>query len=128
MAAIHRCRPGERAKRARTRDPYRATVVCAPCSLPIFATRTPAVMDAGVRWDHGRVCRHCEERSGEAIQNDLKSGMLRCARNDGMGSPVHEGLIIKIYRRNLVLLGPVILTVLPLRLVAALGQQVHVAH
>ncbi|RQH04835.1 hypothetical protein EHH60_33525 [Bradyrhizobium sp. RP6] len=31
-------------------------------------------------------CRHCEERSDEAIQNlsGERTGLLRCARNDGV--------------------------------------------
>ena len=43
-------------------------------------------------------------------------------------SLVHERGVVEIDRRELVLLGPVVLAVLPFRLVAALGQQVHVAH
>src|SRR6266403_5605123 len=35
------------------------------------------------------ICRHCEERSDEAIQNcSARSGLLRCARNDGFKSVI----------------------------------------
>src|SRR5437016_12671747 len=41
---------------------------------------------------------------------------------------VDEGGIVEVDRRDFVLLGPVILAVLPFRLVAALRQQMHVPH
>src|SRR5689334_7445230 len=43
-------------------------------------------------------------------------------------STVHEGLVVKIDRRDLIFLRPVVLAVLPFGLVAALGQEMHVAH
>ena len=42
--------------------------------------------------------------------------------------PVNERRIVEIDRRKLVLLGPVVLAVLPFRLVATLGQKMYVAH
>ena len=43
-------------------------------------------------------------------------------------SIVDERGVVEINRRKLILFSPVVLAVLPFRLVAALGQQVHVAH
>src|SRR5258708_1181647 len=44
------------------------------------------------------------------------------------GLAVHEHVVLHIDRGKFVLLGPVVLVVLPFRLVAALRQQVHAAH
>src|SRR5579871_6667094 len=56
-------------------------------------------------------------------------GRRRCLwRRRRSQSTIHKRLVVQIGRGDRVLLGPVILAVLPLRLVAALGQDVHVAH
>src|SRR5260370_37943527 len=70
----------------------------------------------------------------EGTYRRLSTVAPRCAVQPGFGaasrksSLIDERSIVEIDRREFILFGPVVLAVLPFRLVAAVEQQMHVAH
>src|SRR4051812_22632703 len=82
-------------------------------------------------------CPDSEVRPASAVNTAAGARMARRpavrdrrSASDGAGTGpfVDERAVVEIDRRELRTLVPVVLAVLPFRLVAALGQQVHAAH
>ena len=100
-----------------------------PASNPIVTQISQALRELGSRRSRGQ---HADATGG-ARRDDRAGDVIAGSRAGGTARRPHRSVVdelgrVQVDRRELVLLGPVVLVVHPLRLVATLRQQVHAAH